>query len=133
MARQWIRQLEPDPGPDDVSRPRHVLRERLGHPDQKLFSYGTLQPGRKNARLLAGVEGEWISAATRGKRWMMEGRFHAFRWEPEGEIVTGTLLVSPEIDWEKLDSFEGSLYRRILIPVTSENDEFLVANAYEAA
>lgn len=132
-ARRWLRRLEPDPGPDDLIRPRQTLRERLDHPERKLFSYGTLQPGRKNARLLAGVNGDWLPAETRGKRWMMEGRFHAFRWEPEGEMVSGTLLVSPEINWQKLDAFEGSLYRRILIPVTLENDELLVANAYEAA
>lgn len=132
-ALRWIRRLEPDPAPEEIDSPHSTLRERLGRPEQKLFSYGTLQPGRQNHHVAERFGGRWFSATTRGRRWVMRGRFPALRWNPEGEVVEGSLLLSGRIDWERLDAFEGSLYNRILLPVEIREDEHAVANAYEAA
>lgn len=132
-ALRWIRRLEPDPAPERTDEPHTVLRELLGRPGQKLFSYGTLQPGRQNHHVVERLGGRWLPATTRGKRWLMRGRFPALRWNPEGEVVEGSLLLSGRIDWKRLDAFEGSLYNRILLPVETREGKQVIANAYEAA
>lgn len=132
-ALAWIRVLGVSVPEGSYEDPNRTLDVLMGEPARKLFSYGTLQPGRENAHVLGEIRGDWQPARSRGRRWTMGGHFPAMSWDPDGEPVRGSLFVSGEIDWERLDRFEGRLYRRILLTVRTEEGACHVANAYEAA
>ena len=56
-------------------------------------------------------------------------------WEPAGDPIPVRLLLSDALPrhWARLDEFEGSEYRRILVPVDRADGSVEIANLYEAA
>jgi gamma-glutamylcyclotransferase (GGCT)/AIG2-like uncharacterized protein YtfP len=102
----------------------------LDYPNQKLFTYGTLAPGKPNHRILSGLKGTWERCTTRGQLMEVSG-LPVFRWTPFGPNIEGQLFVSPDLaqQWVQLDQFEGASYkRRIISGVT--NTGTVVTNVY---
>lgn len=120
---------------------RHVVpvQERVVHlalqrPDHKLVAYGTLVPGGPNHDRVKRLRGTWQPCFVRGRRWTAADGDPAFRWDPAGPEIAAMLLVSDDLPaaWPGLDRFEGSPYRRHLVPVRGE-DAHHVAYLYESA
>ncbi len=93
-------------------------------PEHRLAVYGSLAPGRPNAWVLAPLEGRWITGGyVRGRLhregWGAAHGFPGLDWDPTGDRVRVEVFVSCELPkhWERLDAFEGSDYRRIVVPV----------------
>ena len=103
----------------------------LDRPTRKLVVYGTLAPGQPNHHIIAGIAGSWFDCVVRGSI-RSEGGLPVFAWNPSGPEVRAQLFVSADLpeSWAQIDAFEGSPYRRHLIPVKQEGD-FAVANVYE--
>lgn len=105
----------------------------LGYPDQKLFIYGTLAPGKPNHSILSGLKGTWESCTTRGQLNEVSG-LSVLCWQPFGPTIEGQLLVSPDLtkQWARLDQFEGASYKRRMILVITHTGTSVV-NAYLGA
>jgi gamma-glutamylcyclotransferase (GGCT)/AIG2-like uncharacterized protein YtfP len=109
----------------------------LGRPDRKLAAYGTLVPGGVNHGRVAALRGTWQRCFVRGRRWTAADGDPAFRWNPAGPECAAMLLVSDLLPsaWPDLDRFEGSPYRRRLVPVRvplDGEDAHHVAYVYES-
>lgn len=115
----------------------HELTGNGGAVACRLAVYGTLAPGEANHAVVADLPGRWSRGIVHGERsevgWGMTHGFPALRWRPDGPAVPVHLLVSEGLPaaWERLDTFEGSAYRRILVPVTTDEGRIL-ANIYVA-
>jgi len=105
----------------------------LDYPNQKLFTYGTLGPGKPNHSILSGLRGTWERCTTRGQLIEVSG-LPVFCWQPFGPTVEGQLFVSPDLaeQWAQLDQFEGASYKRRVISVVT-NMGTSVANVYVGA
>ena len=108
-------------------------------PERALAVYGTLAPGESNHHVVAAIDGRWIEAAIRGRRFTARWRdtpgYPAFEPDPVGPIVPAKILVADELaeHWGRLDAFEGPGYRRIEIDVfdPAGNDHLGRAFVYE--
>jgi gamma-glutamylcyclotransferase (GGCT)/AIG2-like uncharacterized protein YtfP len=95
----------------------------LGSPCQKLFTYGSLMPGKQNHFKLDKFKGEWEKGFTLGSKikngWGSDLGFDSLRWNPLGHKIEGYLLKSPILanSWQLLDDFEGNDYKRSLLPI----------------
>jgi gamma-glutamylcyclotransferase (GGCT)/AIG2-like uncharacterized protein YtfP len=104
----------------------------------RLFVYGTLAPGRSNAHILAGLEGEWEKASTRGRMcpegWGATNGYPALILDDgaDGEDVQGFLLTSTGLPafWPELDDFEGADYLREIANVLTESGVKTTAYTY---
>jgi gamma-glutamylcyclotransferase (GGCT)/AIG2-like uncharacterized protein YtfP len=103
----------------------------------RLFAYGTLAPGRPNARLLADTPGTWEPATTPGclvhEGWGATLGYPALVLDPHStEVVSGMLLTSQDLSrqWEVLDAFEGPAYERVNIIVTKTDGTERSAQTY---
>jgi gamma-glutamylcyclotransferase (GGCT)/AIG2-like uncharacterized protein YtfP len=115
-------------GGDELSDARRAERRldelfRTGH---SLATYGTLVPGGPNHHVLAPLGGEWAEGMIEGdlipSGWGAELGYPGFRPRAGGEAVAVWVLRAPRLAdaWPELDRFEGEGYRRILVPVFSE-------------
>src|SRR5688500_12679656 len=90
----------------------------------RLFVYGTLAPGRPNAHLLADVPGKWEPATVPGtlipEGWGAAAGYPGILLDDRGEKVAGYLFSSDDLakEWDRLDTFEGAGYERVLTTVT---------------
>jgi gamma-glutamylcyclotransferase (GGCT)/AIG2-like uncharacterized protein YtfP len=102
----------------------------LSSPSRKLVTYGTLAPGQPNHGVVEGISGTWARCVVRGSIRHQLG-FPVLSWNPSGPEVNAHLLISADLrqSWSRIDAFEGSGYRRHLIPAT-HNSELIVANIY---
>lgn len=107
------------------------LEARFGC-SRRLAVYGTLAPGKANATQLAGCPGPWTRGAVTGRR--AQRRYPVFTFDPAARAVCVQVLESPTLtrQWHRLDAFEGTGYRRILVPVRGPEGSLTVANLYEA-
>ena len=84
----------------------------------RLFIYGSLQPGGPNEHVLASVEGEWAPAVIRGRLvhsgWGAELGYPGLVLDPGGHDVPGYVFSSAHLSskWAELDEFEGPEYER---------------------
>lgn len=91
--------------------------------DERLATYGTLMPGRRNHHQLAGLEGRWLSGTVRGtlvqRGWGAELGYPALKPSADGSAVEVQVFLSPDLPqhWDRLDAFEGDEYRRVPIRV----------------
>lgn len=96
---------------------------------QRLFTYGTLCPGRENAHILADIEGQWAKAFVKGVvhvlDWGPDQGLPAIVLDPQAAKVSGYLLSSETLDahWPRIDDFEGFQYQRVLVEVELESGE----------
>jgi gamma-glutamylcyclotransferase (GGCT)/AIG2-like uncharacterized protein YtfP len=102
----------------------------LDYPSRKLVAYGTLAPEQPNHNLVEAISGSWTRCVVRGSVRRQLG-FPVLSWNPSGPEIQAQLLVSADLpqSWSRLDAFEGSAYRRHLIPAIHKG-ELIVANVY---
>ena len=87
---------------------------------QRLFVYGTLQPGRPNEHILAPLAGAWQPAIVKGHLkpdgWGAALGFPGLVLNEAGVEVRGVIFSSEKLDdfWSTLDDFEGEQYERVL-------------------
>lgn len=119
------------------------LETRFGV-SRTLAVYGTLAPERPNHHVIAPLGGEWTAGVIEGELspegWGATLGYPAFRPRVGGPAIAVQVLISPALPtaWPALDQFEGSEYRRILVPVfqpgaAGERLLYTVANVYAAA
>ena len=102
----------------------------------KLFVYGTLQPGGINHDKLAHLSGTWITATVSGtlieEGWGADHGCPGLILDGAGEVVSGYLLTSEELpgEWQALDAFEGEEYARVLTEVSVPSGELVEAYVY---
>lgn len=94
-----------------------VAEVLLDHPTQKLIAYGTLKPSEPNHGVLKPLtDQEWLDIEIEGTMVDRDGGLKGFRWCDSKSRHKAMLLKSSQLPsfWERLDSFEGSSYRRTL-------------------
>ena len=102
----------------------------------RLFVYGSLQPGAPNEHVLAPLGGEWQVGTVKGrlvsKGWGADLGFPGIVLDDQAEAVRGQLLSSPGINafLPELDRFEGDGYQRVTAPVLLDNGESVQAWIY---
>ncbi len=108
-----------------------LLKLILDRPDYKLVVYGTLAPGEPNHFILEPPSGKWKDCQINGKIETQDD-FPFFKWSPSSPKIQVKLFKSESLPkkWQELDQFEGSHYRRHMVPVFVE-DNWEVAYVYE--
>ena len=102
----------------------------------RLFIYGSLQPGGANEHVLASVEGEWEPAIIKGTLvhagWGAELGYPGLLLDPEGGEVPGYVFSSSRLSskWAELDAFEGPEYRRVTTMVVTADGREVEACVY---
>lgn len=117
--------------------------EQMFRHSQRLAMYGTLAPGRSNHHVVAPYDGTWTRGRVRGDfeeaGWGAAAGYPALRCRADGPWVPVHLLESLLLPggWRAIDEFEGSEYRRVLVPVYAARGDrgalITVANLYEIA
>lgn len=104
------------------------------NPSTRLAVYGTLALDEPNESVLNEIKGDWINGKVTGHIYKVQD-LPNFEWDTSADEVPVKLLCSNELpeNLNKIDRFEGSSYKRILIPVKLVDDSFAVANIYESA
>ena len=99
---------------------------------ERLASYGSLAPGGQNHGVLAACPGTWWQGVVTGFRAARD--WPVFTFAPNGPPVPVQVLHSRALPahWPTIDAFEGTDYRRILVPVWQGELLTWVANLYEA-
>lgn len=102
----------------------------------RLFVYGTLQPGQPNAHLLESIGGTFEKATVRGhlhaEGWGATMGYPAIKLDPAGPQIDGYLFTSPALEthWPELDDFEGDAYQRIETRVRLADGDTKAAYVY---
>lgn len=105
-------------------------------PLDKLFVYGSLQPGGANAHVLAHLGGNWTAGSVRGTLvdggWGSSLGYPGLIPEASGETVDGQVLTSAALAefWPELDEFEGAEYERRSITVVLRDGDEVEAQFY---
>ena len=103
---------------------------------EKLFVYGTLQPGGPNEHVLADLGGEWQPGVLRGRLfeagWGAGMGYPALVLDEDGDEVQGQVLHASGLTskWAELDEFEGEEYERVEASVTLHSGERVQAQVY---
>ncbi len=103
---------------------------------ERLFLYGSLQPGGPNEHVLAGVPGQWQPAVVKGRLvnagWGASLGYPGLIADERGPEVHGQILTSTELGakWAELDLLEGDEYVRTKVPAFLPNGKKVVAFAY---
>ncbi|MEM9266535.1 MAG: gamma-glutamylcyclotransferase family protein [Cyanobacteria bacterium P01_F01_bin.13] len=91
---------------------------------ERLFVYGSLQPGGPNESVLTTIGGEWEAAVIKGKLieagWGATMGYPGLVLDETGNDVHGHVFASSNLShqWDYLDEFEGEEYTRVLASVT---------------
>ncbi len=102
----------------------------------RLFVYGSLQPGGPNEHVLVGVGGDWQPAVIRGRLvesgWGASIGYPGLVVDAAGDEVRGHLLTSTSLaaHWARLDEFEGEEYVRVMSTVTLGDGERVPCHVY---
>lgn len=103
---------------------------------QRLFVYGSLQPGESNAHMLAGIAGTWSPGSVHGRLltlgWGAAMGYTGLVLDASGSPVAGHLFESTDLasHWGRLDAFEGEDYERVLSPVLLADGSVTLAFVY---
>jgi gamma-glutamylcyclotransferase (GGCT)/AIG2-like uncharacterized protein YtfP len=102
----------------------------LDRPEERLVIYGTLAPGRENHGVIEYLGGSYRECFVHGRITEVDGLPY-FTWAPAAPSLRAQLFCSDRLPskWDDLDRFEGSGYKRRLIPATSE-DGLSIASIY---
>jgi gamma-glutamylcyclotransferase (GGCT)/AIG2-like uncharacterized protein YtfP len=104
---------------------------------ERLFVYGTLAPGRPNEHLLSAVPGTWQRGIVRGhlvqEGWGAEQGYPGVVVDESAGPVGGYVLTSEVLDleWARLDQFEGTQYQRVLAQIELESGQSVEAYVYQ--
>jgi len=102
----------------------------------RLFVYGSLQPGGSNEHVLDAVDGTWEAATVQGRLveegWGARLGYPALVLDDAGEEVPGFVFSSAglEAKWEYLDEFEGVEYERVVTCARLPSGESVEAYVY---
>jgi gamma-glutamylcyclotransferase (GGCT)/AIG2-like uncharacterized protein YtfP len=103
---------------------------------ERLFVYGSLQPGGTNAYMLEGIRGRWVRGVLRGRLlaagWGAGIGYPGLVLDAAAGQVSGHVLESLALGdhWALLDEFEGDDYQRRIVPVTLESGRKVDAHVY---
>ena len=103
---------------------------------ERLFVYGSLQPGRPNEHVLAAIGGDWEPGVIKGNLieagWGAGMGYPALVLDEDGSDVRGHVFASPHLsaNWAYLDEFEGDEYERICASVILLSGEQVQAHVY---
>jgi gamma-glutamylcyclotransferase (GGCT)/AIG2-like uncharacterized protein YtfP len=103
---------------------------------ERLFIYGSLQPGGPNEHVLAGIEGDWKRAIIKGKLvergWAASMGYPGLVIDEGGIDVQGHVFSSSNLTskWACLDEFEGDEYERVVTSVTLLSGAHVRAHVY---
>ena len=103
---------------------------------ERLFVYGSLQPGGPNEHVLAAIGGRWQHATVRGRLveagWGATMGYPALVLDAAGELIEGQVFSSTGLaaHWADLDRFEGRDYARVVAQVALRSGEHVDANVY---
>ena len=103
---------------------------------ERLFIYGSLQPGGPNEHVLTAIGGEWEPAVIKGslveRGWGAKIGYPGLVIDESGNEVHGHVFSSPNLNakWAYLDEFEGEEYERIVASVTLQSGEQVRAHVY---
>ncbi|MEO0887231.1 MAG: gamma-glutamylcyclotransferase family protein [Cyanobacteria bacterium J06648_10] len=106
---------------------------------ERLFVYGTLQPGGPNEHVLTDIGGTWEPGVIKGNLvkvgWGAEMGYPGLVIDEEGDEISGYVFVSSNLgaSWADLDAFEGDEYERVMTTVTLQNGERVEAYVYALA
>ena len=104
---------------------------------EHLIVYGTLQPGYANAHLLEDIEGSWSRGYVKGHLhptgWGYTQGYPAIKLDEHGEKIPAHCLSSADLHlhWDRLDSFEGSEYRRTETSFYADNGDVIFGYIYQ--
>jgi gamma-glutamylcyclotransferase (GGCT)/AIG2-like uncharacterized protein YtfP len=124
-APRWRRDASGSAAGSDARRAERRLDDLFGT-GHTLATYGTLVPGGPNHHVVAPLGGEWTDGLIEGELitagWGADLGYPGFRPRIGGDAVAVWVLRAPLLAtaWPDLDRFEGEGYRRILVPVFSE-------------
>ena len=96
---------------------------------ERLFVYGSLQPGESNEHVLAELSGEWQPAVIKGTLheagWGTDMGYPGLVLDDNGSDVQGYVLTSADLanHWVALDKFEGDEYERVAATVIVKDGE----------
>ncbi len=103
---------------------------------ERLFVYGTLQPGQANAHILEAIGGEWLPGVVTGtfydRGWGAAEGFPGIVLNANGPKVQGYLFISENLNahWPMLDEFEDG-YDRVEVAVTTDAGQRVTAWIYQ--
>jgi gamma-glutamylcyclotransferase (GGCT)/AIG2-like uncharacterized protein YtfP len=103
---------------------------------QRLFIYGSLQPGGPNEHLMNEIGGDWEQAVAKGHLikdgWGSKMGYPGLVLDEFGEDVHGHVFrsLNLESEWAKLDKFEGEDYQRVTTNVTLVSGEQVEVQVY---
>ncbi|MEO0574345.1 MAG: gamma-glutamylcyclotransferase family protein [Pseudomonadota bacterium] len=103
---------------------------------ERIFIYGSLQPGGPNEHVLADVDDCWEAAVVTGKLvnsgWGASLGYPGLVLDECGQEVQGQILTSTELGakWAELDQLEGDEYVRTELIALLRNGEKVCAYAY---
>lgn len=103
---------------------------------ERLFVYGSLQPGGPNEHVLSDLPGTWEQAALRGRLyqsgWGAEIGFPGVVLDDASAEVDGFVFTSDDLcsKWKALDEFEGDEYERVLADVSLSSGCQVQAHVY---
>ncbi len=102
----------------------------------RLFVYGSLQPGAPNAHVLAGL-GTWTAGSILGALddagWGASLGYPGLRSLGAGTRVRGHVLTAEALPWAELDAFEGDQYVRLAVTVDLDDGGTVEAAVYALA
>ena len=102
----------------------------------RLFIYGSLQPGGPNEHVLASIEGEWEPAVIKGELvhagWGAALGYPGLVIDAGGSAIRGYVFSSPHLGskWAELDELEGSEYERAIAMVELADGRMIRTNVY---
>ena len=109
---------------------------------RRLAIYGSLAPGRQNHHIVAPLGGTWTDGLVQGELvtygWGAAIGYPALYPRRGGPAIPVHVLESSQLcdAWPELDSFEGTEYCRVLVPIWAGGGKLslvTVANLYEGA
>ncbi len=107
--------------------------------DRHLIVYGSLGPGGLNHDQMEGLQGEWREGWVTGtllhQGWGAHLGYPVLRWDPAGQRVRAYLFTSADLPahWDRLDTFEGEAYERMLVPFHGDDGARSVGYLYALA
>ena len=103
---------------------------------ERLFIYGSLQPGGPNEHMMTAIGGEWEPAFLNGRLvdqgWGAELGFPGLVLDESASAIRGHVFTSTNLNrhWDRLDAFEGAEYVRVMASAELGTGERVPAYVY---